>query len=278
MGLRISTNIPSLSVQRILETNTLAQTRSYQRLASGNRFTDAGDDAAGLAISETIRAQLRSITQAARNANESISLAQVAEGGLTELSNIMIRLRELSIQAASDTVGERERGFINEEVQSLVKEADRIANVTTFSGVSLLNGQASKSQLEFQVGFRNDEYNRVTFNTEDLDVRASSLGIDGLSFDSIDSARDGIEKVDEAMTKVFTSRAKVGAIQNRLESTIRNVESAKESLAAARSKIADTDVAAETAELSKRTILQAAGISVLAQANTSPNQALRLLS
>src|SRR3954466_9200750 len=161
MGLRIGTNVASLSAQRALSHSSADQAKTYDRLASGQRITQAGDDAAGLSISENLRAQIRSMGQAERNANDGISFTQVAEGGLNEISNIMIRLRELAIQAGSDTVGDKERGFINNEAQSLVAEVDRIANVTNFNGTPLLNGQAPKGELSFQVGTRNDEADRI---------------------------------------------------------------------------------------------------------------------
>ena len=246
-------------------------------MSSGQRITQAGDDAAGLSISENLRAQVRSMTQAERNANDGISFAQVAEGGLSEIGNIMIRMRELSVQAASDTIGDKERGYINQEVQSLMQEVDRIANVTTFNGTPLLNGQSNKDTLEFQVGTRNDEADRILFNAAENDVRASALGIEGLDYSTIDGAREAIDKVDEAVGRVFNSRARLGAMQNKLHATVNNLGIAKENLSQARSRIADTDVAAETSELVRGNILQSAGISVLAQANSAPMGALKLL-
>ncbi|MEK6578571.1 MAG: flagellin, partial [Bdellovibrionota bacterium] len=203
--------------------------------------------------------------------------AQVAEGGLTETGNLLISLRELAIQAASDTVGDKERGFINMEAQSLIKEVDRIANVTTFNGTPLLNGEADKSDLEFQVGIRSDESDRILFNTQEYNVRAGELGVDGLNYESIGDARDALEKIDEGMGKVFSARANLGAIQNKLHATVNNLSIGQENLAHARSRIADTDLATETTALVRENILQSAGISVLAQANSAPMQALKLL-
>jgi len=277
MGLRISTNMAALSANRALTKTSDDQAKIYQRLSSGQRITQAGDDAAGLSISENLRAQVRSMTQAERNANDGISFAQVAEGGLSEIGNIMIRMRELSVQAASDTIGDKERGYINQEVQSLMQEVDRIANVTTFNGTPLLNGQSNKDTLEFQVGTRNDEADRILFNAAENDVRASALGIEGLDYSTIDGAREAIDKVDEAVGRVFNSRARLGAMQNKLHATVNNLGIAKENLSQARSRIADTDVAAETSELVRGNILQSAGISVLAQANSAPMGALKLL-
>lgn len=279
MGLRISTNLAAMSAQRALAHTSEEQAKSYQRLGSGNRITQAGDDAAGLSISENLRGQIRSMNQAERNANDGISFVQVAEGGLTEIGNILVRLRELSVQAASDTIGDKERGFINQEVQSLTKEVDRIANVTNFNGTALLNGESSKSELQFQVGIRKekDDADRIVFKPNAYNVKAGELGIDGLSYESIDDARDAMDKVDAATSKVFEARARLGATQNELHATANNISIAKENLAAARSRISDTDVASETSELVRGNILQSAGIAVLAQANMAPMGALKLL-
>ncbi len=277
MGLRISTNIASLAAQRALQGTSEKQAKTYQRLASGNRITNAGDDAAGLSISENLRAQIRSIHQAERNAQDGVSFVQVAEGGMNEVQNILIRLRELTIQAASDTIGDRERGFINEEYQSLTGELDRIANVTNFNGTPLLNGQAHKAELEIQVGIRNDEADRIIFNAAEADVRADSLGVSGSGTASIEDARASINVVDEALGHVSGRRAKMGAMQNKLQSTINNLAIEKENLSAARSRIADTDVAFETSQLVQTSILQQAGVAVLAQANNMPKLALNLL-
>jgi flagellin len=278
MGLRISTNMASIAANRALSGTSEAQRKSFQRLASGNRITSAGDDAAGLSISENLRAQIRSMGQAERNANDGISFVQVAEGGLNEIGNVLIRMRELAVQAASDTIGDRERGFIDQEVQQLVQEVDRIANVTNFNGTNLLNGEA-KGELQFQVGIRaeSNDADRILFRPNEYNVKASEIGIDGISYASTDGARDALEKVDEAIGKVFESRAKLGAAQNKLQSTVNNLGIAKENLTQARSRIADTDVASETSELVRGQILQSAGVSVLAQANSLPQSALKLV-
>lgn len=277
MGLRISTNMASMAANRALSHSNEDQAKSFQRLSSGNRITQAGDDAAGLSISENLRGQLRSMRQAERNANDGISFVQVAEGGLSEISNILIRMRELSIQAASDTVGDVERGFIDQEVQSLMQEIDRIANVTTFNGTSLLNGQSEKDFLEFQVGIRNDEADRIQFIPNEYDVRTETVGLEGVTFETIDDARESIDRLDEALGKVSETRARLGAMQSKLHSTTNNLQIAIENVSQARSRIADTDIASETSELIRGNILQAAGISVLAQANSAPMQALKLL-
>jgi flagellin len=278
MGLRIATNLAAMSANRLLTRSSEDKSKVYQRLASGNRITQAGDDAAGLSISENLRAQIRSMDQAVRNANDGISFSQVAEGGLTEIGNIMIRLRELGIQAASDTVGDRERGFINEEVQSLTEEIDRISNVTNFNGTPLLNGQAKKGTLEFQVGIQASESDRIVFDANRFDVRAEALGIDGMDYESIEGAREALEKIDAGMNTLYANRATLGAAQSKLQSTVRNLEVSRENLWTARSRIADADIAKETSDLVRFNILESAGIAVLSQANVAPMSALRLLN
>jgi flagellin len=276
MGLRISTNTSAMAASRALSRSNTDQAKSYQRLASGNRITQAGDDAAGLSISENLRAQVRSMGQAERNASDGISFVQVAEGGLSEIGNMLIRLRELSVQAASDTIGDKERGYVDQEVQSLVSEVDRIANVTNFNGTSLLNGE-SKAALQFQVGIRSNSDDRISFDPSQYNVRADELGLSGISYQSVDDAREAMDRVDTAIGKVFGTRASLGATQNKLHATVNNLQIAKENLSIARSRISDTDVATETSELIRGNILQQAGISVLAQANSAPMQALKLL-
>jgi flagellin len=279
MGLRIATNTAAMVSQRALSNTSAAQTKNFQRLASGQRITSAGDDAAGLSISENLRAQVRSMGQAERNASDGISFVQVAEGSLNEVGNILIRLRELSVQAASDTIGDKERGFIDKEVQSLKSEVDRIASVTSFNGTPLLNGEAAKGELSFQVGIKveGNGSDRILFNPNEYNVKSGELGIDGINYTSVDDARDAMDKVDSALGKVFEARASLGATQNKLQATVNNIQIAKENLATARSRIADTDVAHETSELVQRNILQSAGVSVLGQANMAPQQALKLL-
>ncbi len=277
MGLRIGTNIASMAAQRNLSKNSVEEQKTFNRLASGNRITSSGDDAAGLSISENLKSQIRSLKQAERNANDGISFVQVAEGGLSEIGNILTRLRELSIQASSDTIGDRERGFIDKEYQSLKQEVDRIANVTNFNGTQLLNGQSSKDTLEFQVGSRNNSDDRIQFSVKEYDVRTDQLGINSISANSIDSARDSIDKLDEAISKVSGSRAGLGAMQNKLQSTTNTISIATDNLSEARSRIADADIATETTALAQKQILQQAGVAVLAQANATPQLALKLL-
>ena len=267
----------SMAAQRNLSRTTGDLQKTFQRLSSGNRITSAADDSAGLAISENLNAQIRSLKQAERNTNDGISFVQVAEGGLSEVGNILVRLRELSIQASSDTIGDRERGFIDKEYQSLKQEVDRIANTTNFNGTPLLNGKAPKNDLEIQVGARNNEADRIKFAVNDYDVRADALGIAGITSKSVDSARDSLDQLDEAISKVTGARAGLGAMQNKLQSTTNTISIAKENLSAARSRIADADIAEEATALSQKQILQQAGVAVLAQANSSPTLALKLL-
>jgi len=277
MGLRISTNIAAMGAQRNLSSQTVDQAKTFNRLSSGNRITSAGDDAAGLSISENLKAQIRSMKQAERNANDGISFVQVAEGGLAEVGSILTRLRELSIQASSDTIGDRERGFIDKEYQSLKTEIDRIANSTNFNGTPLLNGQSKKDVLEIQVGARNNEADRIKFQVTDYHVRTDKIGIASINSNSIDDARDSIDKIDEAIAKITGSRAGLGAMQNKLQSTVNTIGIAKENLSAARSRIADTDIAEDATTLTQKMILQQAGVAVLAQANSAPQLALKLL-
>ncbi|MFN7684810.1 MAG: flagellin [Oligoflexia bacterium] len=267
----------ALAANRVLSKTNIQQNKSFQRLSSGQRITQAGDDAAGLAVSENLRAQIRSMNEAEKNATSGVSLVQVAEGGLSEVGNILVRLRELSIQAASDTIGDNERGFINQEFQSLIQEVDRIANVTTFNGTPLLNASGEKSVLEFQVGIRNDEADRINFNVGEYDARSGALGIDGAKAETIDDARASIDQLDSALSKVSETRARLGAMQNKLQSTTNNLAIAKENLVGARSRIADADIAEESSNLVRENILQQAGISVLAQANQNPMTALKLI-
>lgn len=276
MSLRINTNTQALSAQRFLGINKHHQNTSLERLASGNRINRAGDDAAGLAISEKLKASLRSMAQATRNASDGISLIQVAEGAINEVSNIMIRLRELSIQGASDTVGDTERGFIDKEVQHLKAEVDRIANSTEFNGTKLLNG--SVGQLEIQVGANNDVFlDRLVFDSGAQNTTLDALGLGDVSVANKENAQTNLQKIDMALKQISENRSGLGALQNRLGSTINNLKIYQENLAAANSRIRDTDVADESSELVKRNILTQANISMLTQANSNPQSALQLL-
>lgn len=277
MGLRINTNVASLNARRNLMGTKLSLDKNLERLSSGFRINRAGDDAAGLAISENLRAQIRGLKQAARNAQDGVSLVQVAEGGLNEVSNILIRLRELAVQAASDTVGPVERQFLNVEYDQLVSEIDRVADGTEFNGTSLLSGTGAI--LDFQVGTRNDpNIDRLSFDASKADANSAALGINLTSVADKASAQNSLGAIDSAIVSVSAMRADFGAVQNRLQSTINNVSIALENLSAANSRIRDVDIAEETAELTKNNVLMQAGTSVLAQANQSSNAALSLLN
>lgn len=274
MGLRIQTNLPSISAQRVLGLQQKRMEHSTQALASGSRIVHASDDAAGLAISENLRGQVRGIAQARNNAFNAGSAIQVSEGGLNEVNNILIRLRELGIQAASDNVGEKERGFLNEEAQQLIKESDRIANTTQFGDQKLLDG--SGGEMTFHVGPFAGEENTVSYSLSS-NARASELGIEGLAMEDKDGAREVLGVVDSALEKVAKMRANFGAVQSRLDATVSNLDIQYENLSAANSRIRDVDVAKESAEIASAQVLQTAAVSVLAQANQFPGMALKLI-
>jgi len=248
-----------------------------EKLSSGYRINRAGDDAAGLAISENLRAQIRGLKQASRNANDGISLVQVAEGAMNELSSIMIRLRELAVQSASDTIGPVERQFLNVEYDQLVSEVDRIADSTEFNGTQLLAGVGSV--MDFQVGIRNNpEIDRISFDSSKADANSAALGVNLTSVADKASAQNALSAIDTAIMSVSAMRADFGALQNRLQMTVSNIGNSVENMSAANSRIRDVDVAEETSEMTRNNILLQAGSSVLAQANQSANVALGLLN
>lgn len=276
MGLRISTNVPSLAAQRTLAGSGRELQKTMGQLSSGSRITKSSDDAAGLSISENLKSHIRGYVQAQRNANDGISMVQVAEGGLAEISNILTRVRELGVQASSDTVGDAERAFIDKEVQQLKNEAQRIAKSTRFGKTQLLDG--SGGRFDFQVDVNNDDFNdRISFESGEQNATTASLGIDDIDFTDKSNAQSALEILDVAQTQVNGYRANLGAIQNRLYSTSDNIGVAIENFSAANSRIRDTDVAQSTAELSRNQVLQAASVSVLAQANQATNVAMKLI-
>lgn len=277
MGLRINTNVASINAQRNLRGTRGSLDKTLEQLSSGSRINRAGDDAAGLAISENLKAQIRGLGQAERNAQDGVSLVQIAEGGLTEISNILIRLRELGVQAASDTIGPTERKFLNVEFEQLVSEIDRIAQSTEFNRVPLLNGTGAV--FDIQIGTRNDPVSdRLTFDASSADVNVAALGLNLASVSDKISAQNSLAAIDQAIISVSGIRADFGALQNRLQSTINNLAISVENLSAANSRVRDTDIASATAELTKNNILMQAGTSVLAQANQSTTSALSLIS
>jgi flagellin len=276
MGLRIATNTTALNAQRQMANTRLGLDRSLERLASGSRINHAGDDAAGMAISENLRAQVRGIRQAKRNALDGVSLIQVSEGGLNEISNILVRLRELSIQAASDTIGDTERQFADREFQSLKQEIDRIANATEFNGTPLLNGKSGI--FEIQVGTHNNPIlDRVVYNGERSDASLDALKLGGESVATKQGSQLSLAVIDDSLIRVNSIRADLGAMQNRLQSTINNLAISEENLATANSRIRDTDMAEEISEMTKHNILMQSGIAVLSQANSINQAALKLL-
>ncbi len=274
MGLRINTNIASISAQRQLFKQENRLEHAQEALASGKRIVHASDDAAGLAISENIRGQVAGLKMAKQNALNAQSVIQVSEGGLNEISNILIRIRELGVQSASDTVSDVERGFIDTEGKQLIQEADRIAKSTRFGNKSLLNN--ADEQLEFHVGpFGGPE--NVVKAVVSADAQASTLGFDGLSLADKDSSRDALNSVDEALVHIGKIRADFGAVQSRLNSVNSNTDIQFENLSAAQSRIADADVAYESAEMASAQVLHAASIATLAQANQNGMSAMKLI-
>lgn len=276
MGMRITTNVASINAQRTLTASQREISKSYAQLSSGNRITKAADDAAGLAISENLKSQIRSFSQASRNANDGISMLQVAEGGLSEVSNILTRLRELGIQSASDTVGDNERKFINKEVDQLKAEVERIAKTTRFGKTNLLDGTGEK--FDIQVGINNDDFeDRISFDPSVLDSTASTLAVEGLDFSQKDGAKDALVALDSAQEMVSGYRANIGALQNRFMSTVENLGIQHENLSAANSRIRDADIAQATSEATRNNILLNTSTGVLAQANQTPQLALKLI-
>jgi len=277
MGLTIMTNELALAAQRNLNNTSFRLDSVIQHLASGSRIVRAGDDPAGLAISDNMNAVVRSMGQAIRNAQDGISLIQVFEGGTTEINNMMIRIRELSTQAASDTVGDRERQMIDNEVQQLKAEITRMARTTVFAGRELLSG--SNVHFEFQVGPNNDpEKDRVIFDPGgNTNMTAEGLGIDGVTVLQKEGAQNGLNSLDSALNTLNALRARIGAAQNRLQTTINSQSTYMENMSAARARIKDADMAVETTNLARETILRQTGVAVLTQANETPKLALQLL-
>jgi flagellin len=275
MALRINTNVASLNAQRSLTNSTSNLNKSLEKLSSGMRINRAADDAAGLAISEALKSDIRSLEQAGRNAADGVSMVQLAEGALDEVSGILVRLRELAEQAANETMGSTERGYIDTEFTTLMEEIDRISGSTEFNGISLLDGNGGTSSI--LVGI-------ATSDTVDIDLTntadSATLAIDTETLAGTDNANalSAITAVEAAIDTVSGWRADFGISQNRLESSMRSIANSVENLSAANSRIRDVDIARETSIMTSNQILQQAGVSVLAQANMSPQMALTLLS
>lgn len=279
MAISVLTNVASLNAQRNLATTQSTLAASIGRLSSGMRINQAADDAAGLGISENLKADLRSLGQAQRNANDGVSLTQIAEGSMNEMTGLVTRMRELSVQSANQTLGATERGYIQTEFGQLRNEINRISAVTEFNGQKLVDGTAS-SGLTFQVGMANTADDRISMSVTKLTTStlgSASLHIASASLSTVTNARAALAVFDKAIDQLSTARSKVGAVQNRMQVTISNLSAVQENLSAANSRIRDVDVASESSALTKSQILSQAGLAVLAQANQLPNSALSLL-
>jgi flagellin len=274
MALVINTNVASLNAQRNLNSTQLQLSKSMERLSSGLRINRAGDDAAGLAISQNMQANIRSMNQAVRNANDGISLVQTAEGALNESSNILLRMRELATQAANGVLSTSQRDNIQVEFKNLQEEIDRISAVTDFNGTKLLNGDLSAGTT-LQIGTGTSANDTISVTVGKADTATLSVTSNFVSTQG--AAQSALTAIDLAIQSVSTARGNLGAVQNRLQSTINNLQVAVENTSAANSRIVDVDVAAETANMTKAQILAQAGVSVLSQANQSPQLALKLL-
>ncbi|MEN9528325.1 MAG: hypothetical protein RI932_198 [Pseudomonadota bacterium] len=305
MGLRIASNVQALTAQRNLNATTEANNASMEKLASGFRINKAADDSAGLAISEKLKADIRGINMARRNASDGVSLIQTAEGGLNEVGNILGRLRELAVQSSSDTIGDTERGFLNKEFSQLKNEITRIAKSTEYNGTLLIGGELGNSDenlaarsngypLEIQIGKNyfasvdsKDQAAPVNVLRIDLQDINSTVGESGLNLGEApeegaqvsnkESAQSSIGLIDNAITKISGYRSTLGALQNRLNSAMSNLSVQSENANAANSRIRDTDFADESAKLTQTNILKQSGVAVLSQANQTPQLALRLL-
>jgi len=284
MAVRIFNNIPSLNAQRILGINNGRLAQSVERISSGIRINRGSDDAAGLAISEGLRSDIRALRQAVRNANDGVSLINVTEGALNEQSGILIRLRELASQAATGTVGSTERATIQLEFSALRNELDRIAQTTEFNGQKLIEGSlasaaTSANHILIQVGLDSTAHSRINLNTEvDLEaITSTGLSIHQLSVTAADAALTALEQVDTAIGQITRGRGKIGAVQNRLIRTISTISIAVENLSAAESSIRDADIAEEVALLTRNQILVQAATAMVGQANLIPQSVLQLL-
>ena len=276
MGMRIATNIPALNVQRNLYGLNIDMGTTMARLSSGYRINKASDDAAGLAISENLKAQIRGFKQANRNANDGISLVQVAEGGLNEVTSMLTRLRELAVQSASDTIGDRERAYVDIEYQQLKEEIDRVAQTTQFNGTPLLNGQGGL--LDIQIGVNNVEFqDRITFDAKSSNASIQAMQLLDQSVIGKEQARNSLAFVDDAINYVNGIRANLGAVQNRLQTVSQTLQTTDENFSAANSRIRDTDIAEESSRLARNNVLLQAATSVLGQANQQQQLALKLL-
>lgn len=274
--LSLNTNIPSLNAHRALTGTQGRLTQSLQRLSTGYRINWAGDDAAGLAVSEKLGASVRSLGQAERNANDALSVVHTAEGGLQEISNMLVRMRELAVQAASDTLGSNERGYLDLEFDSLKSEINHITNTTEFNGQKLIDGGISATGLDFQVGMRNTSYDQISLTIDNCSATSLGMGT-SVGVTTQTAATQCMSIVDTAIDTLSSQRAELGAVGNRISSTINNLAISRENLTAAQSRIRDVDVAMETSSLARSQVLVQAGVAMLAQANQAPQMMLSLL-
>jgi flagellin len=272
MGIRINSNIASLNTQRHLYNSTISFGKSMEKLSSGLRINRAGDDAAGLAISENLKSDIRALNQASRNAADGISLVQTAEGALDEVSSILLRMKELAEQSMNGTLTDTDRGYLDSEFTALSEEIDRIAAGTEFNGVTLLNGGLD---VLIQVGITSDSNDQVGV-TLGTNMDSGGIGL-GTQIDNASDAGTAMSEIDDAITSVVSARGNLGAVQNRLETSIRNVNMTSENLSAANSRIRDVDVAHETSRMTSFQILQQAGVAMLSQANMTTGLAMSLL-
>ena len=276
MSISLQSNIPSLAAQRSVNQTQGRLNTALARLSSGFRINSAMDDAAGLAVSEGLKTQIRGLGQASRNANDGLSVVQTAEGSMGEVSSILIRMRELTVQAASDSITDTERGYLDTEFQDLVSEIDRITQSTKFNGNVLLAGAFAATGLDFQVGHENGANFRITVTI--ADVSTTGLGFGGTeAVNTKANSQTAMGILDTALDNLATARASLGAKANRLQTAGSAVDVMRENLSAANSRIRDTDVASETSAFSRSQVLMQAGVSMLAQANAQPQLALSLL-
>ncbi|GIL16772.1 MAG: flagellin [Oligoflexia bacterium] len=275
MGLRINTNVASLAAQRALSQSQKSTERSMKQLATGNRFADLSEGSADFAIAEHLKGQTKGMAAAKNNAENAVSFVQVAEGGLNEQNNLLIRMRELAIQSASDTFSDTEREMIEMEFQQLLTEFDRIAKTTSFGSQKLLSGV--EKDYEFQVGAYKGEENIIRYQSN-ANTTASELGLDGMTVIEKTDARDSLETIDIALTSLGRARANFGAMQSRFDSVTSYTAVQMENLQAAQARIADTDVAKATSEMAKGIALQQYQLAVLATANQVPGQILKLIA
>lgn len=275
MPISILSNQASLIAANHLSRTTEMYSQAAERLASGKRLNRAGDDAAGFSIGFQMEAKVRSAVQAKRNAMDAMSLMEVAEGGMNEVGNLLVRLRELTIQASSENIGDRERAMLELESVQIRDEVERLAQSTRFFDTPLLNGEGK--DFTFQIGVDNNEYNRLSYQASSLDLRAAKLGIDSVSLSDVDSAKDAMGTIDEALVRMNIPRATLGAIQSRMTAIVGNLNTYEQSMSAALGRVRDADVAREAANVVRGQVLQKAGVAVLAQANMQPMIALKLI-